>query len=434
LKAKKTKKINLDKLYQQVGWTPHPAQQKVLEAWNNPKIREIVLAAGTRFGKSALCGIIALSELLKDNRRVWIVAPSYDLANKVFRYVEEFVANGFPGSEMKVSRRLPQSIVTKWGSTLECKSTENLTSLLGEELDLVIMDECSRQPEEAWESYVRQRLTSRKGRSVKISTPRGQNWFWREWKKAKDSDDCAAFQFASIEGVSIDQAEWEREKSRTPEKIFQQEYEASFLPGSAGIFTNIKKCITGELEEYNPSHLYTMGVDLGRYEDFTVIVVIDRMTNHVVHFDRFNTVDWSIQKEIIAETSRKYGNASIFIDSTAITIGDAYVNELADEGFCVFGYKISGNTSKRQLVEKGVVMVNQNQISFPQIDDLVDELYAFTYKISDGGVIRYEAPDGMHDDCVIALCLACWDLDPTPLDEQDGIAATELISFGNAEY
>jgi hypothetical protein len=411
------KKLNPNKFYEKIGITPHDAQKRVIDAYLNPEVRDIVFAGGARLGKSIGCAMIALMELLHDNRRIWLVAPDYNLAGKVFNHIEMMIATGFPDSEFKVSRRIPQHIDTKWGSWLECKSAENPTSLLGEELDLIIMDECSRIPEEVWESYLRQRLTTRQGKSVKISTPRGQNWFWRNWKQAKDNSDARAFQFATNVNPTFPKAEWEREKARTPEKIFQQEFEASFLPGSAGIFTNVNQCIKGELEEPNEKHLYTMGVDLGRYEDYTVIVVIDRMTNHVVHFNRFNTVDWSIQKSIIKETADKYNSPYIFMDATTITVGDAYVNELADEGYNVYGYKISGNLSKRQLVEKGVVMVNQGQITFPQVDDLIDEINAFTYNITEGGIIRYEAPHGMHDDAVIALCLACWDLDSQPLEE-----------------
>lgn len=428
------KRFNLDKYYAKIGWTPHKAQETVLDAYNDNSIRDIVISGGTRFGKSALAASIALQELLKDNRRIWIVAPDYSLADKVFKYIEEFIATGFPESEIRISRRIPQRIDTKWGSWLECKSAENLTSMLGEELDLVIMDECSRIPEEAWDSYIRQRLTTRQGKSIKISTPRGQNWFWREWIRVNDAPDGKAFRFPTNLNPFFPPSEWNREKSRLPEKIFQQEYEASFVPGSAGIFSNVDKCTKGELEDYNPKHLYTMGVDLGRYEDFTVITVMDRMTNKVVHFNRFNLIDWSIQKKIITETADRYGSPAIFLDATTITVGDAYVNELAEAGYNVFGYKISGNLSKRQLVEKTVAMINQQQISFPKIDELIDELNAFTYKISDGGIIRYEAPHGLHDDAVISLCLACWDLDKEPLSEQDGELATELIPFNLPEY
>ena len=42
--------------------------------------------------------------------------------------------------------------------------------------------------------------------------------------------------------------------------------------------------------------------------------------------------------------------------------------------------------------------------------ELVDELEAFQYSVSDHGNFRSGAPYGYHDDCVIALGLAAWSL------------------------
>jgi len=39
---------------------------------------------------------------------------------------------------------------------------------------------------------------------------------------------------------------------------------------------------------------------------------------------------------------------------------------------------------------------------------LLSELGLFGYKISPAGVTSYNAPDGYHDDTVIALALASW--------------------------
>jgi hypothetical protein len=38
--------------------------------------------------------------------------------------------------------------------------------------------------------------------------------------------------------------------------------------------------------------------------------------------------------------------------------------------------------------------------------ELVDELEAFEFSVTDQGHVRTNAPSGMHDDCVIALALA----------------------------
>ena len=44
----------------------------------------------------------------------------------------------------------------------------------------------------------------------------------------------------------------------------------------------------------------------------------------------------------------------------------------------------------------------------PQLKVLVDELEAFEYDILPSGKMRYNAPSGLHDDCVTSLGLATW--------------------------
>jgi tRNA(Met) C34 N-acetyltransferase TmcA len=73
-------KIDEKKLQAIIDFTPHLAQQEIIQC---PE-REIIVCAGRRFGKSLLAAYIGLKELLKTNRRIWIVAPNYDLTQIVF--------------------------------------------------------------------------------------------------------------------------------------------------------------------------------------------------------------------------------------------------------------------------------------------------------------------------------------------------------------
>ena len=37
-----------------------------------------------------------------------------------------------------------------------------------------------------------------------------------------------------------------------------------------------------------------------------------------------------------------------------------------------------------------------------------DEMVIFEYEMTSSGLIRYQAPEGFHDDCVVGLALANW--------------------------
>ena len=50
--------------------------------------------------------------------------------------------------------------------------------------------------------------------------------------------------------------------------------------------------------------------------------------------------------------------------------------------------------------------IEQRLITYPDIGIMLDELESYTYNVSDLGNVRFSAPDGLHDDCVISLALA----------------------------
>jgi len=407
-------KLNDKKLQERIGWKPFPAQEKIIKIYD--KVRDIRLAAGVRFGKSMLCAYLALRELLKDNKHIWIVAPTYELSEKVFNYLVEYIGKGFPSLARGIQNRPIPQIVTPWRSWVKCKSAENPSGLLGEELDLIIVDEVSRMKQEIWDSYLRQRLTSRQGKSVFISTPFGQNWFYKEWLRAKHAKDGWAGQFRSCDSPHFPKSEWEREKNNLPEDIFNQEYMAAFLPEGAGVFVGVRDIVCGRLEDYKPGHLYTMGVDLGKHRDFTVLIVIDRTTHHVVHFDRFKKISWPFQISRIIALSERYHRPEIWIDSTGV--GDPIFDELSHQGLNVRDFRFT-NKSKEHLFKKLALYIEAKRITYPRIEVLLDELEAFTLTRTEAGNYKYSAPQGLHDDCVDALALAVWPLPENPVTAGD---------------
>jgi len=440
-------KLNEKEIQDKIKWIPHPNQQKIL----NGIKRYTTICAGTRFGKSALCAYIALRRVLEfyslfesvrsgqikptkeiemvltKGCHIWVVAPTYELSKKIYVYLSMFVGNMFAerikGGSVRLSDRMGAikiefkpvkgMPVSAW---IEFKSAENPTSLLGEELDLVIVDECSRTKRSVWESYLYSRLTSRKGTAVFISTPFGQNWFYDEWMKGRDKTkpEYAAFHFTSKDNPYFPIKEWENAKKRLPQQVFNQEHEASFLPDAASVFRGVEDVIKDNaLMDLTPGHYYVMGVDIGKHEDFTVITVIDKYNNNVVYWDRFRKIEYPFQKKRIIATAKRYG-ARIFIDSTSV--GEPIFDDLNREGLFIDDYRFT-NKSKKELIEKLSIFIEQKRIYIPPEQVLVDELHSFGYKLSDSGNVIYGAPEGLHDDAVISLALAVWGLQGQPRPE-----------------
>jgi len=398
-------------LKEKIGFRPSKNQQAILDS----KARNVVICAGRRFGKSSICAFVALRTIIEADQkgkpaRVWIVAPTYELSQKVFAYLVLWFLKLFPQHGGSISYRPlggtgPQ-LKTPKGSEVICKSAENPTSLLGEEVDLEIVDEAPRIPKRVYQTYLFPTTASRLGRTFFIGTPFGLNWFWEEFQKAKKEG--GAFQFTSRDNPYFPEGEWERAKVNLPEQVFKQEYEASFLPDAASLFRGVKEIIKDDcLKDSIVGRTYVMGVDLGKHEDFTVLTVIDKVNHNVVYWDRFRQIDYPFQKKRIKAVAQRYNNARIIIDSTAV--GEPIMEDLEREGLFVDDFRFT-NKSKKELIEKESIYIEQKQVWIPPEETLIDELEAFGYHLSDAGNVIYRAPQGLHDDCVISLGLAIWGL------------------------
>ena len=70
---------------------------------------------------------------------------------------------------------------------MRAKSADNLSSLLGEGLDWLIVDEAARLKSEVWQSHLSQRLVDKVGWALLASTPRGANWFYKLYPRSGTS-------------------------------------------------------------------------------------------------------------------------------------------------------------------------------------------------------------------------------------------------------
>ena len=64
------------------------------------------------------------------------------------------------------------------------------------------------------------------------------------------------------------------------------------------------------------------------------------------------------------------------------------------------------SANKMRMVESLALAFERGTIKIIPDPVLVGELQAFEMKRLPSGTMRYSAPDGMHDDAVMALCLA----------------------------
>src|SRR5262245_46664646 len=78
-------RLNRAAVMASLGYTPHPGQVAIHES----KALRRVVASGVRFGKTRCAAVEGLLAALepKESSVGWVVAPTYDLAEKVYREI-----------------------------------------------------------------------------------------------------------------------------------------------------------------------------------------------------------------------------------------------------------------------------------------------------------------------------------------------------------
>src|SRR3990167_2224874 len=447
-------KLNLAALKEKINFNPHPVQKEILKGMG----RFTVVSSAKRLGKTTLAAYLALRELFLPRHVVWVIGPNYDVASRVWDYIDEWIDRYFEGNNgpFRVNRhdRIIENTTT--GAKLWMKTTENPTSLLGKGLDLAIMDEAARVDEGIWEGYIRPNLTdaNKRGRALLISNPYGFNWFYRMYERGTIEGrvrypDYISFHFpTAIEdadgivigsnnprGVPVE--ELQALKLSTTKDKWISEYLGRFQDGSGQMFKNIEKCVDDNVVINDPSewfeepkrgHLYTMGVDIAKLEDFTVICVMDKMDHRLVGFWRINNVSWDLMRQKIKDVSISYYDAEIVLDATG-NAGDMFSENLAEIGVNVDTEFKYTNRTKMLLIDKLALLMERGQLRIPRIPSLVSELKSFTYNLTEAGSLKYGS--SRKDDTVNALALSCWKLDDSPLEE---MADGSVLGFRRKKY
>ena len=374
----------------------HQMQREVA----NDKARFRVLAAGRRWGKSRLGSALCVAEALRGGR-AWWVAPSYPVANVGWRMIKRLSVS-IPGAQVRVVDR---AITFPSGGEVQVRSADNPDSLRGEALNLVVLDECAFMKEEAWSEALRPALADRLGRAVFISTPKGYTWFWRLWNQGLTGDaNYHSWQLPTASNPYIKPTEIEAAQRNMSERTFKQEFLAEFIDDSGGVFRRIREAATATPQTgAQNGHLYILGADWGRTNDATVLTVIDATTREVCYIDRMLDTDYRLQTSRLRALSERFGVAQIVAETNSM--GGPLVEQLLGEGLPVMGFTTT-NASKAMIIDALALAFERDELRILNDAQLIAELQAYEAERLPGGMIRYSAPAGMHDDYVMSLALA----------------------------
>ena len=143
-----------------MGYTPHKGQEK-LHYPSKDAARFFVMVCGRRFGKTTCSAMEATFVASQPNKRIWCVGLSYDKADLMFREIWKKMVIGRSNDIERASEK-ERYIKFKWGTVVEGKSADNPDSLVGEGLDLLIIDEAAKVKRKIWDMYLSPTLSDRK--------------------------------------------------------------------------------------------------------------------------------------------------------------------------------------------------------------------------------------------------------------------------------
>lgn len=362
------------------------------------------IEGSTKSGKTVSCMAWLFEQALikgKTGREFWWVAPVAGQAEIAFNRMLRGIPKGIIARS--VSSPGNQFIVLINGAVLRFKSGERPDGLYGEDVWAAVLDEASRMRAESFYA-VRSTLTATRGPVRIIGNVKGRkNWFFLGCRKAEGGEPGHSYhKITALDAVAagvFPQEELDDARRALPEAVYRELYlcEASDDGGNPFGLNFIRACI-GPLSAMPPA---CFGGDLTKSVDWTVLHGLDAQGRTCQH-DRFQ-LPW---KETTDRVRLFCGRVTTFIDSTGV--GDPIVEGLQrDTGGAELsnfkGYKFTAQ-SKQMLMEGLAVAIQRGEVQYPD-GVIVSELESFEYEYTRTGV-RYSAPEGQHDDCVMALALA----------------------------
>lgn len=387
---------------------PHSAQRRVVAEAS----RFNVLCCGRRWGKTTLAIDRLLQPALRGKPVAWF-APSYkNLAeawDEVKRVLEPVVKH-----RNEKDHRL--SLLT--GGTVDFWSLDTATAATtrGRKYAVAIIDEAAIVPNllTVWQQVIRPTLTDLRGGAWFLSTPLGFTYFKTLYDMGQDPTRplWKSWQMPTTSNPYISPDEVELARQDTLESSFNQEYLAQFVSFEGAVFRYVMEAATAKPQSRPiEHHQYVFGVDWGRSNDYTAIAVLDATVREIVHLERFNQVDYTIQRDRLRAMWERWQPAVVIAEANSM--GQPIIDQLWRDGLPVQPFMTTA-ISKGQIIGELALAFEQRTLQIIPNPVLLAELQGYQMHRTPAGHVQYSAPAGQHDDTVMATAIALSALAETP--------------------
>jgi hypothetical protein len=367
---------------------------------------------------------LSVRTMVEQKTAIW-AAPTYSQAMVCLEEAQRV----FPPGTAEVN--LSRMTMTMGLGRIYFRSLDKPDTLRGLTADLIVIDEAQDSPASAYARVLRPMLMDTLGDAWIIGTPKGRNWFWRGILDARTRSDSISWQAPTL-GAKIEyrsgrasallrephplenshmanERGWAEMQAmfadpQMSELDFRQEVLCEFLAEGAGVFIGHHRNATAEyLKEPEPGHTYVFGVDWGKKNDATWVHVLDADTCREVDLFHTTRIDYATQVMELKALNARWQPQIVVAESNSM--GEPLIDVLAAEGLPMLGWAAS-NRAKADVINDLALAFERDELKIIPDELLLMELDAFERERLPSGAWKFGAPEGVHDDSVIALALA----------------------------
>lgn len=386
---------------------PYPLQ----EAFISSPAKRRVICAGRRAGKTTGLAVLAVRKFLAGHQ-ILEAAPIALQTNTFWRACKKaLVAPIKAGAIYK--NETDRVLIAPGGGRITARTAHHADSLRGDYADLLILDEYSIMHPSAWDEVGAPMLLDNDGDAVFIFTPKRKNHAYKHFMRAQgdQSGRWQAWQFASMMNPHLSRNALAEIVEDLTEDSYKQEILAQFLENEGAIFRKVDKACRLPAGEWlaHRGHIIVMGVDWGKKSDYTAISIGCATCRCELAKDRFNTIDYAFQTERLWTHFNVWGPT--WVVAEANSMGEPLIDFLQRQGMPVVPFYTTSQ-SKNPMIERLALGIERGEWAFLTDTVWQAELEAYELKRNPvTGYVSYSAPDGVHDDTVIArgLMLYCAD-------------------------
>jgi hypothetical protein len=223
---------------------------------------------------------------------------------------------------------------------------------------------------------------------------------------ADDTGRWDAWHFTSYDNPHLSEDALAEITADMTDSAYRQEIMAEFLEGEGAVFRNISACMSAPLNttpKDHEGHKLVAGVDWAKQNDFTAISIGCLDCRQEVARDRFNKIDFHFQRQRLKALCEKWHVNFGLVETNSI--GEPNLEELQRDGLPFRGFETTAK-SKSPLIENLALTLEKEEWQFQEDQIWTGELEAYERSVSKNtGRSTYSAPEGMHDDTVIARAL-----------------------------